>query len=753
MEQSGKVKAALDYHAQGKPGKIEVHSSKSTKTQQDLSLAYSPGVAEPCKAIAENGQEVYRYTTKGNMVAVISNGTAVLGLGNIGPEASKPVMEGKGVLFKVFADVDVFDLELNSPDVDSFVNSVKSLEPTFGGINLEDLKAPECFEIEKRLEAEMNIPVMHDDQHGTAIITGAGLLNAIELADKNIQDVKVVVNGAGSAAVACSRFIISLGVQPENLLMLDRHGVIHQDRSNLDPIKQEFATQNSAQTLAEALQDADVFLGLSIGNLISKEMLKSMAHNPIVFAMANPTPEIDYPDAIEARPDVIMATGRSDYPNQVNNVLGFPFIFRGAMDVRATHINEPMKIAAANAIANLAKQPVPDVVNMAYDHADFHFGSNYILPKPMDPRLITEVAPAVANAAIESGVSRVAIEDWEAYYHSLREKLGLENQIVHTVLDKAHQDPKKVVFTEAENLNILKAANIVYERGYAYPILLGDETRINQLIADNNLSLEGCSVVNPEREPERQKQYGEFLFEHRKRKGLTKKEAVSLMQERIYFGSMMVQQGVADVLISGSTRKYVDSLRPALHTIGKQQGVQNVTAMYILMTQKGPYFVADPTVNVDPGVDELVDIAEQTHQAVQQFNIEPKIAMLSYTNFGSAQGEIPKKVSEATRKLKERNPAMIIDGDIQGNFAVNNSLRQEFFDFSDLTDQTVNTLIFPNLASSNIAYKLLQALGAIDAIGPLILGLNKSINVLQMGSSVDEIVNMTAYGVMDAQQK
>lgn len=753
MSANNEKKRALDYHSEGRPGKIEVKPTKPTNTQSELSLAYSPGVAEPCKAIEENKEEVFTYTAKGNKVAVISNGTAVLGLGNIGAEASKPVMEGKGVLFKVFADVDVFDLELNAENIDDFVTTVRNLAPTFGGINLEDIKAPECFEIERRLKEETDIPIMHDDQHGTAIIAGAGLLNALELADKKIEDVKVVVNGAGASAIACSRFIQSLGVNPDNLIMLDRQGVIKKDRENLDKYRGEFATDKPVNTLEEAMVGADVFLGLSTGNIVSPEMLKSMADNPIVFAMANPIPEIDYPDAMEAREDVIMATGRSDYPNQINNVLGFPFIFRGALDVRATDINEEMKVAAAKALAHLAKKPVPEVVNKAYDNADFQFGRDYIIPKPMDPRLITQVAPAVAKAAIATGVNRTTIEDWEQYNSSLRERIGLENNIVRAFLASARKDPKRVVFTEADNIKILKAANRAYEEGYAYPILLGAEDKIQQMIRQNHLSLQDSTIINPLFEYETRKEFGKMYFDKRKRKGLTRHEATQLMKHRNYYGMMMMEKGYADALISGLTKKYTDSLLPAIQIIGKKPDVKVLAGLYIMITKRGPVFIADATTNINPDADTLVDITEQTCEAVRQFNIEPNVGMLSYSNFGSGKGEEPEKVSLATQKLKNRNPGMMVDGEIQANFAVNNELKKEFFDFSELTDRNVNTLIFPNLAAGNISYKLLQELGGIEAIGPLILGLNKSVNILQMGSSIEEIVNMTAYAVMDAQTK
>jgi malate dehydrogenase (oxaloacetate-decarboxylating)(NADP+) len=746
---------ALDYHAQGRPGKIEVVPTKPYSSQRDLSLAYSPGVAEPCLRIEKNKDDVYKYTAKGNLVAVISNGTAVLGLGDIGPEASKPVMEGKGLLFKIFADIDVFDIEVNAKDVDLFVNTVKAIAPTFGGINLEDIKAPECFIIEKRLKEELDIPVMHDDQHGTAIISGAALLNALEIAGKKIEKVKIVVNGAGASAISCAKLYLALGAKIDNIIMLDSKGVIKKDNPNLDEHKSIFATDKRISTLEEAMKGADVFLGLSKGNIVSGEMIKSMAKNPIVFALANPDPEITYPEAVQARKDIIMATGRSDFPNQVNNVLGFPFIFRGALDVRATQINEQMKLAAVKAIAALAKAPVPEVVNVAYGSRNITFGKDYIIPKPLDPRLITEVAPAVAKAAIESGVAKNIIEDWEAYNEELKKRLGNDNKLIRNITNKAKQNPKRVVFAEADNYKILKAAQIVYEEGIAIPILLGDLDKINQLINDHNLELGNIQIIDPrsKKEEERRKFFGDILFNKRKRRGYTLYEARKIMQERNYFGSMMVEMGEADVLISGLTRKYPDTIRPALQIIGTRKDVRRVAGMYIMITKLGPVFFADTTVNVNPTTEDLIDIALLTAEAISQLNIVPKIAMLSYSNFGSYESEETKKVRDAVAYLHEHHPDIIVDGEMQANMAINTELRDEQFPFSMLAEKSANALIFPNLASGNIAYKLVQELGAAEAIGPILIGMKKPVHILQLGSSIREIVNMVTIAVVDAQRK
>ena len=746
---------ALLYHSQGRPGKIEVVPTKETKSQRDLSLAYSPGVAEPCKEIAEDVNNVFKYTARGNLVAVISNGTAVLGLGDIGPEASKPVMEGKGLLFKIFADIDVFDIEINAREVDHFVSVVKALEPTFGGINLEDVKAPDCFEIEKRLKEELDIPVMHDDQHGTAIITGAAFLNALQLARKDIDKVKIVVSGAGASAMSCARLFLELGAKKENFVMLDRNGVLHKDRDDLDEYKKDFITDRSVHTLEEAMKDADVFLGLSVGNIVSPDMLKSMADDPIVFALANPDPEIDYEAAINTRKDIIMATGRSDHPNQVNNVLGFPYIFRGALDVRAKAINEEMKLAAVRALADLAKKPVPEIVNMAYNETNIMFGRDYLIPKPVDPRLLTTVAPAVAKAAMESGVAREQIADWDVYKTALSKRLGLDDKIIRIATTKARQDPKRVVFAEADNLKILKAAQIVLDEGIAKPILLGKENKIRKLIAENHLDLGDSPILDPggDRLQKKRQKFGEILFDKRKRRGFNYYEAQKMMRDRNYYGAMMVEVGEADVFISGLTRKYPDTVRPALQTIGVQKGITKVAGMYILLTKKGPLFFADTTINVNPTAEELVEITVLTAKAVQQLNFQPRIAMLSYSNFGSVEGEEPLKVRKAVEILRNKYPGMIVDGEIQANLAFNVDLLKDNYPFTDLINGGANTLIFPNLSAGNIAYKLLQEVGHAEAIGPVLLGLDRSVHILQLGSTVREIVNMVTIAVVDAQAR
>ncbi|WP_289029913.1 NADP-dependent malic enzyme [uncultured Algoriphagus sp.] len=744
-------KEALDYHEKGRPGKIEVISSKPTNTQRDLALAYSPGVAEPCKRIAEKKEDVYKYTAKGNLVGVISNGTAVLGLGDIGPEASKPVMEGKGVLFKIFADIDVFDLELNTKNIEEFITVVKSLEPTFGGINLEDIAAPDCFEIETRLKEELNIPIMHDDQHGTAIISGAALLNALELVEKDITEIKLVVNGAGASAVSCTRFYMSLGVKRENVVMCDKEGVIRSDRDNLDSIKAEFSTDRDIHTLSDAMSGADVFLGLSAGNVVSQDQIKLMAPNPIVFALANPDPEIAYDLAIAAREDVIMATGRSDHPNQVNNVLGFPYIFRGALDVRSTAINEDMKLAAAKAIAKLAKEPVPDIVTKAYGEANLGFGRMYLIPKPLDPRLITTIAPAVAKAAIDSGVARKSITDWDAYELELQERIGIDQRLMSVVIARAKKDPKRVVFAEADNRKILKAAQIIRDEKIAQPILLGNKEKILALIQENSLDLEHVTIIDPLEETEKLDQFTKVLYDKRKRKGMTLTDASRLVTQRNYFGAMMVEVGLADAFISGLTRDYPKTILPSLHTIGVKPEAKRVAGMYIMNTDKGPYFFADTTVNLNPSVEELVDIIGLTAEAVKFFNVQPRVAMLSYSNFGSAQGDIPVKMAKATALAKERYPDLIIEGEMQANVAINDEIQKEIYPFSQLINQRANTLIFPDLASGNIAYKLLSELGNAEAIGPILLGMNKPVHILQLGSSIREIVNMVAIAVVDAQ--
>jgi malate dehydrogenase (oxaloacetate-decarboxylating)(NADP+) len=755
MNKTNRKLDALEYHSKGRPGKIQVVPTKPTNTQRDLSLAYSPGVAEPCLSIAQNKDDVYKYTAKGNLVAVISNGTAVLGLGNIGPEASKPVMEGKGLLFKIYADIDVFDLEVDCTDVDQFVKIVKSLEPTFGGINLEDISAPTCFEIERRLKAEMNIPVMHDDQHGTAIISSAALINACELQGKKLDKIKMVVNGAGAAAVSCSMLYLSLGVKKENLVMFDINGVIHPGRTDLDDMRMQFATtRTDVQTLPDAMKNADVFIGLSAGNILTPDMLKLMAKNPIVFAMANPNPEIAYDVAVAARKDIIMATGRSDYPNQVNNVLGFPYIFRGALDVRATSINEDMKLAAVHAIAGIAKKTVPEEVNLAYNARNLHFDKDYIIPKPMDSRLITEVSSAVAKAAMESGVARKQITDWDAYAEELKARLGVDNKILRNLTNKAKSGLKRVVFAEADNYKILKSAQIVIDEGIAIPILLGNVDRIKQIMLENELQLGDVEIIDPRLDTgERACKYADYLFNKRQRRGVTLYEAKKLMRDRNYYGACMVQFGDADALISGLTKNYVSTVKPALQIIGTEPGVPKVAGMYMMITKKGPVFFGDTTVNVSPSAQDLVDITVLIERSVKKFNIKPRVALLSYSNFGSNEGDIPEKTREAVKILHEKYPDMVVDGEMQANFATNPTLLADNYSFSTLVGDAANTLIFPNLESGNIAYKLLQELGGAEAVGPILLGMKKSVHVLQLGSSVREIVNMVTIAVVDAQEK
>lgn len=752
---NSKRQDALDYHAKGRPGKIEVIPTKETKSQRDLSLAYSPGVAEPCLEIAANPEDVYKYTAKGNLVAVISNGTAVLGLGDIGPEAGKPVMEGKGVLFKVFADIDVFDIEINEKDPEKFVQIVKALEPTFGGINLEDIKAPECFYIEKKLKEQLSIPIMHDDQHGTAIISAAALLNAAELQKKKMDKLRLVVNGAGAAALSCLHLYIELGVKRENILLFDSKGVIHKGRTGIDEGKLFFATEESHWTLESALKNADVFIGLSVGNVITPAMVKSMAKNPIVFAMANPDPEISYEDAMGARPDVIMATGRSDYPNQVNNVLGFPYIFRGALDVRAKKINEAMKLAAVRALAELAKTPVPDIVNMAYNQKNISFGNEYIIPKPVDPRLLSTVAPAVAKAAMESGVAQINITDWNAYKAELDKRLGQDNQLLRIIGSKARKEPKRIVFAEADNQKILKAASIVYEEGIAYPILLGDPNKIQQIADLNNIDIADIPVIDP-RSPEmdaQREQFGEIFFKKRQRKGYNQYESYKIMKDRNHFGCMMVETGQADAVLSGLTRNYAEAIRPALQIIGTEEGVQKIAGMYLMITKKGPLFLADTTVNFNPTAEELADIAMLVAKEVRNFNLVPRIAMLSFSNFGSSGAPEARLVAEATAILKAKQPNLIVDGEMQASLAFNKEILKDNYPFSDLVDQDVNVLIFPNLTAGNVAYNLLKDVGGDDAIGPVLLGMKKPVHVLQLGSSVRNIVNMSLIAVIDAQTK
>jgi len=747
---------ALEYHAKERPGKIEVVPTKETKTQRDLSLAYSPGVAEPCKEIAANIDNVYKYTAKGNLVAVISNGTAVLGLGDIGPEAGKPVMEGKGVLFKIFADIDVFDIEINEKDPVKFVQIVKALEPTFGGINLEDIKAPECFYIEQELKKQMKIPVMHDDQHGTAIISAAALLNALELQKKKIEKAIFVVNGAGAAAMACVKLYEALGARHENFIMFDRKGVLCTEREDLDDNKRNFATTAAKDlTLAGAMKDADVFIGLSSGNVVTQDMVKSMAKNAIVFAMANPDPEIAYEDAIEARKDIIMATGRSDYPNQVNNVLGFPYIFRGALDVRAASINEAMKLAAVHALAKLAKSPVPDIVNMAYDEKHISFGPSYIIPKPVDPRLLSTVAPAVAKAAMESGVAQTSITNWDTYAIELNKRLGLDNQLIRVIGNKAKRDPKRLVFAEADDVKILKTAQICFDEGVAYPILLGNEKKIRDIAYSNNIDLEDIPIIDPhdDQHDEMRKRFGEIFFRKRQRKGWNLYESTKIMYNQSYFGSMMVETGEADAMISGLTKNYPSTIRPALQVIGTEEGVRKIAGMYLLLTKKGPLFLADTTVNFNPTAEELADITLLCAKEVRNFNLVPRIAMLSYSNFGTSNSPEAQLVAEATKIVKQKDPSLVVDGEMQASVAFNKEILKDNYPFSELVDQDVNTLIFPNLAAGNVAYNLLKEVGGADAIGPILLGLKKPIHILQLGSSVRSIYNMALISIIDAQLK
>lgn len=746
---------ALDYHSQGRKGKLEVVPTKPYSSQRDLSLAYSPGVAEPCLAIKNNKEDAYKYTMKGNLVAVISNGTAVLGLGDIGPEASKPVMEGKGVLFKIFADIDVFDIEVDASDVDHFVATVKAIAPTFGGINLEDIKAPEAFEIEERLKEELDIPVMHDDQHGTAIISAAALLNALELAGKKLSKVKVVISGAGAAAMSCVRLYVSLGVKKENIIMFDSKGAITKDRTDLGARKAEFATSKKVKDLASAMKGCDVFVGLSTGNIVSEKMVKSMSKNPIVFALANPDPEIPYSQAMKARKDVIMATGRSDNPNQVNNVLGFPYIFRGALDVRAKAINEEMKLAAVKAIAELAKENVPEEVNEAYDMSNITFGRELIIPKPLDPRLLSRVSTAVAKAAVESGVARVEIPDWEEYEKMLNERLGRDNKLIRGVAERGKKSPKRVVFAEGDNYKILKAAEQAVDEGICKPVLLGNIEKIQQMIISNGLELEGAEIIDPKDKSNQAKgeEFAELLFDKRKRKGLTLNEAVKQMRDRNYYGASLVNSGFADALISGITRNYGSVIRPALQVIGMEDGASKVAGMYIIQTKRGPVFFADTTVNYEPTPDDLVSITLLVADAVKKLKITPRIAMLSYSNFGSSKGKDVDKVQKAVQILHEEHPQLVVDGELQANFALNNELLRENFPFSVLKNRKTNTLIFPSLASGNIAYKLIQELGDVEAIGPILLGMKKPFHVLQMGCSVREILNMIRIAVVEAQSK
>ena len=746
---------ALDYHSSGKPGKIEVVPTKPYASQRDLSLAYSPGVAEPCIKIAENKEDAYKYTSKANLVAVITNGTAVLGLGNIGPLAAKPVMEGKGLLFKIFADIDVFDIEIDASDPELFIQTVKAISPTFGGINLEDIKAPEAFEIERRLKEELDIPIMHDDQHGTAIISSAALLNALELAKKSIDKVKLVVSGAGPSALACCMLYQTLGVKLENIFMFDSKGLLHKKRTDIDEMKALFAVHEKALSIEDAFKNADVFLGLSRAGLVSKEMIASMAKDPIVFALANPDPEISYQEASSVRKDIIMATGRSDNPNQVNNVLGFPFIFRGALDVRATTINEEMKLAAVKAIAALAKETIPEEVLEAYGEKNISFGRDQIIPKPLDPRLIYHVAPAVAKAAMDSGVAKNPIKDWDKYENELKNRLGLDNKLVRDITSKAQSNPKTVVFPEADNVKILKAAQVAYEEGVAFPILLGKKQRILQLIKEYAIELPEIVIIDPKSEEEEKRRisYGLAFFERRKRKGFTEFEAIQIMRERNHFGAMMVDQGDADAMITGLTRSYRSSVSPAIRIVGLEKDVNTVSGMYILNSKRGPLFLADTTINLNPSAEQIAEITFNVSKIIRRLKVTPKIALLSYSNFGSSPGPDSEKMAKAVEILHEKHPTLIVDGEIQANFALNKELMNEKFSFSQLANKEVNTLIFPNLSAGNISYKLLQQLIDADAIGPILVGLKKSIHVLQLGSSVREIINMIKIAVIDAQSK
>ncbi len=747
-----KKKDALHYHEFPTPGKIEVNPTKKYSTQRELSLAYSPGVAEPCLEIANNELDVYKYTSKGNLVAVISNGTAVLGLGDIGPSASKPVMEGKALLFKIFADIDVFDIEVDTKDIDKFVETVKNIAPTFGGINLEDIKAPEAFEIERRLKEELNIPVMHDDQHGTAIISAAALKNALELADKKASEVTVVINGAGAAAISCTKLYGELGVKKENIVMCDSKGVLREDRDNLTPEKKEFTTRRNLHTLEEAMVGADVFVGLSIGNVVSPEMLKTMADNPIVFAMANPDPEIDYKLAVETRKDIIMATGRSDYPNQVNNVLGFPFIFRGALDVRATKINEAMKMAAVHALADLTKESVPEQVNITYNKKSITFGRDYIIPKPFDARLISEIPPAVAKAAMESGVAQRPIKDWEAYKENLIERLGAGNKLMRLITNRAKSDPKRVVFAEADQLNVLKAAHIAYEEGIAIPILLGSKEEIRKLMEE--IQFEGdIAIIDPKSDSEQERRYNfaKIYWEKRRRNGITLLEAQKWMRERNYFAAMMVNEGMAEALVTGYTRSYPTVAKPMIDLIGKIKGIKKVAATNLMLTERGPLFLSDTAMIINPNAKELAEIARMTDKTMKLFGLEPNLAMVSFSNFGSSKGDSAIKMRDAVTYLHKFYPEVTIDGELQADFALNAEMRNDKFPFTKLQKKKVNGLIYPNLESANISYKLIKELGVAESIGPIIMGLNKPAHLIQLGASVDEIVNMVCIAVVDAQ--
>ena len=751
MNKESLRREALLYHAKPTPGKIQVVPTKKYSSQRDLALAYSPGVAEPCLEIAKDVNNVYKYTAKGNLVAVISNGTAVLGLGNIGPEASKPVMEGKGLLFKIFADIDVFDIEVDTTDIDKFIETVKNIAPTFGGINLEDIKAPESFEIERRLKEELNIPVMHDDQHGTAIISAAALLNALELAGKKIDEVKMVVSGAGSAAIACANLYVAFGVKQENILMFNSKGVLKKGDDRISDMQREFAVDYDI-SLMDAMKGSDVFIGLSTADVVTPEMLLGMADNPIVFAMANPKPEIDYNVAVQTRKDVIMATGRSDYPNQVNNVLGFPYIFRGALDVRSTKINEEMKMAAVVALAKLAKEPVPEQVNIAYGETKLSFGREYIIPKPFDPRLIAVVPPAVAKAAMESGLAEAPITDWDKYKQELEERMGSDNKLVRMLFNRAKIDAKRVVYAEADHLDVLKAAQIAYEEGIATPILLGDKETIIELKKEIEFHAD-VEIIDPksELEKERRAVFADLYWKTRQRKGITQYEASKLMRERNYFAAMLVNTGQADVLLTGYSRSYPTVVKPILELIPRAQGVDKIATANLMMTKRGPMFLADTAINPNPTAEELAKIAVMVEKTVKMFGLDPVIAMLSYTNFGSAEHASPTKVKETVKLLHEHYPEMVVDGEIQMDFALNNEMLKSKFPFSKLVNKKVNTLVFPNLDSANITYKMLKELNKATSIGPIIMGLEKAVHIFQLGASVDEMVNMTAVAVVDAQ--
>ena len=744
---------ALDYHKSGRPGKIQVVPTKPHSTQRDLALAYSPGVAIPCLEIEKDQQLAYDYTAKGNLVAVISNGTAVLGLGDIGALAGKPVMEGKGLLFKIFADIDVFDIEVDEKDPEKFIQVVKAIAPTFGGINLEDIKAPECFEIEEKLKEALDIPLMHDDQHGTAIISASALINALVLVGKKIEDIKIVVNGAGAAASSCTTLYMALGAKLENIVMVDSKGVISTRRTDLNSRKLPFATSLPCNTLAEAVAGSDVFLGLSVEGCLTQDMVRSMAKDPIVFACANPNPEISYADAMASRPDIIFATGRSDYPNQVNNVLGFPYIFRGALDVRATAINEEMKVAAVHAIASLAKLPVPEVVTSAYNTNNLTFGREYIIPKPLDPRLLITVAPAVAKAAIESGVARKTEMDWDAYNDELRQRMGLDNKLIRGLNEKAKESPKRVVFADANHPNILKAASVARAEGICIPVLLGNEEKIGKIIAENGIDLDGVEIVNlrHDREEANRQKYARVFSGKRQREGMTYSEAYEKMFDRNYFGMMMVETGDADAFITGVYTKYDDAIKPAIEIVGMREGLRHIGGVNIVTSKLGTFFFADTMVNNHPSKETLVDIATLTHETVSLFNTEPVMAMLSYSNFGERQEGSSAIVHQTVEYLHANHPEIMIDGEMQVNFALDKELRHEKFPFSKIDGKNVNTLIFPNLNSANIADKLMLEIGMCETIGPIQMGLNKPIHILNVESSVNDILNMITIAVVDAQ--